>query len=319
MRSLPVFFRWLVLAAFVDWLVTRTLARTAIFMPKPPPVILLYQGIGIAGQMIAALTSLLVILALGWMAWREFRTFTGGLISAACLGLVIFNLLFLYILPTGWLVVGYHLLLAGLVLGIGLPSLRNSHRSRSQKVAALLLTLVLVVRELYQITPAAYQAANLSGPPAFSSVIFLSAELLALFSLLAVWWAYGRAFTRQAGLLAAIPAVAFATFRLLNPAMLGIISIWSTGFTLYLPWPIYALGLWAAGVVVLTTARQGSLAGWSLILLLAGGLTPQFSIQAYLGVIALWLLKYDQDCMDAAPEAASTTTFAGQQASAAQG
>lgn len=315
MRSLPVFFRWLVLAAFVDWLVTRTLARTAIFMPKPPPVILLYQGIGIAGQLIAALTSLLVILALGWMAWREFRTFTGGLISAACLGLVIINLLFLYILPTGWLAAGYHVLLAGLVMGIGLPALQSTHRSRSQKAAALLLTLALAARELYQIIPAAYQAVNYPGPPAFSQVIFLSAELLALCSLLAVWWAYGRAFTRQAGLLALIPAVAFATFHLLNPAMLGIISIWSTGFTLYLPWPVYAFGLWAAGVVVLTAARQGSLAGWSVILLLAGGLTPQFSIQAYLGIIALWLLEYGQDRMDAVPAAASTTTFTGQPAS----
>src|SRR3990172_2603533 len=99
MRQLPVFFRWLVLAAFVDWLVMRTLTRTAIFMPKPPPVILLYQVVGFAGQVVAALTGLLVMIVLSWLAWRVFRDTASYFIPAACLGAAILNLLFLYILP----------------------------------------------------------------------------------------------------------------------------------------------------------------------------------------------------------------------------
>jgi hypothetical protein len=306
------------MAAFVDWLVMRTLTRTAIFMPKPPPVILLYQVVGVVGQVVATLTGLLVMIALGWLAWNVFRDTASYFMPAACLGAAILNLLFLYILPTGWLAVGYHALLAGLILGFGLPTLRSSLRSRSQKAAALLLTLALAARELYQIIPAAYQAVKLPGPPAFNQAVFLSAELFAVLSLLAVWWAYGRTITWQAVLLASVPALAFAAFHLLNPAMLGIIAIWSTGFTLYLPWPVYALGLWAASLVVLTAAKQGSLAGWSVILLLAGGLTPQFSIQAFLGIIALWLLGCELDCREVVPEAASATTFAGQTASVGQ-
>ena len=42
--------RWLVWAALADWLVTRTLTRSAIFMPKTPAVIAVYQALTLAGQ-----------------------------------------------------------------------------------------------------------------------------------------------------------------------------------------------------------------------------------------------------------------------------
>jgi hypothetical protein len=315
MRSLPIYFKWLALAAFADWLVTRTLTRMAIFMPKPPAVILFYQALGFAGQAVATLAGLLALLAFGWMAWREFHSAAGRFIPAACLGAVSFNLLFLYKLPTGWLAVGYHALLLGLVLAIGRRAARSTVQSTSQKMAAIVLTLALVARELYQITPAAYQAARLAGPPAFNQVIFLSAELFALFSLLAVWWAYARTFTWKTGVLASIPALAFVAFHLLNPAMLGIISIWSTGFTLYLPWLLYAFGVWAASVVIFSATWQRSPAGWAVLLLLAGGLAPQFSVQAFLGIVALWLLSYDQNCRETKPGTAAVTAAAGQPAS----
>ena len=71
MKRYPVFLSWLVVAALVDWLITRTLARSAIFVPKSPPVILVYQGFGLLGQLAATLSGLLVLVFLGWIAWAD--------------------------------------------------------------------------------------------------------------------------------------------------------------------------------------------------------------------------------------------------------
>ncbi|MEK7786218.1 MAG: hypothetical protein AAB658_12470, partial [Chloroflexota bacterium] len=61
--SLPVFFRWLTIAALADWLITRTVTRTAIFMPKPPPVVAAYQALTLLGQLAFTVTGLLALAA----------------------------------------------------------------------------------------------------------------------------------------------------------------------------------------------------------------------------------------------------------------
>jgi hypothetical protein len=72
--------------------------------------------------------------------------------------------------------------------------------------------------------------------------------------------------------------------------MTGIIAIWSMGLTLYLPWPLYALGLWLTGVTVIQAMRQGNAAGWAILLLMAGGYAPQLSVHAFLSLLAQWML-----------------------------
>jgi hypothetical protein len=120
--------------------------------------------------------------------------------------------------------------------------------------------------------------------------LFLIGELLAVLSPIALWFAYARQALRWAWLAAALPALAFAGMRLAVPSMASILAIWSTGLTLYLPWPLYAISLWAAGATAIDCLRRGQAAGWVVILLAAGGYAPQLSAQAFLGLFALWLL-----------------------------
>ncbi|MEK7784505.1 MAG: hypothetical protein AAB658_03625, partial [Chloroflexota bacterium] len=104
-----------------------------------------------------------------------------------------------------------------------------------------------------------------------------------------LWWAVGRDGISPYKW-AIIPTLAFVTAYLVNPAMTAIIAIWSTGLTLYLPWPLYAVSLWLGSVVVIASLRRGGLTGPALLLLAAGGYAPQLSTQVFLGLIALWLL-----------------------------
>lgn len=289
MKRYPIFLPWLVVAALVDWLVARTLARSAIFMPKSPPVILVYQGFSLLGQLAATITGLLVVASLAWIAWQGLHMRRGFGLPFAIIILVILSLVFLIIPPAGWLAVGYHLIFMAVILMIGWRAISQGNTT-SQKIANLLVTITLLVSELYQMIPTVNEVFHLSEPPSGSLILFNLGELLVLFSSIALWWAHGRPATRRDWLVASLPMLALIAMRLANPAIAGIIAIWSTGLTLYLPWPAYAISLWLAGVTVLVSLKRGDPAGWAILLLAAGGYAPQLSTHAFLGIVALWLL-----------------------------
>jgi len=291
MNRLPSFFRWLVFAALADWLIGRTLTRSAIFMPKSPPVISVYQALGFAGQVAATLTGLLTLSALGWIAWREWRTRNASVLPPALIGLIAFNFVSLFIALSGWLAVSRHLLTLAVVgtlagrIGLGADSV-------SRKIALLLPALAVLSGTLYQTSAAVYQALQYAAPPSFAGALFDAGELLVVLSPIGLWWAHrpgdrGRWWLYAA---AALPAIAFSALHVANPAMSGILSIWSIGLTLYLPWPLYAVSLWLAGVTVIASLRRNDPMGRAILLLAAGGYVPQLSTHVFLGLIGLWLL-----------------------------
>jgi hypothetical protein len=148
-----------------------------------------------------------------------------------------------------------------------------------------------------------YGAFGLPGSPGFALGLFNLGELFVVLTPIGIWWAYriqmyhsstvvqspGRSATSP--LQAAIPAAGFAAFTLANPSMAGILAIWSTGLTLYLPWPVYALSLWLFVVTFLALRKRGRLAAWALLLLAAGGYAPQLSSQVFYGLIGLSLIS----------------------------
>jgi len=294
-KQVPPIFTWLGLAALADWLVTRTLVRAAIFMPKPEAVLSVYQGIGFLGQVAASLTSLLAFLALGWIAVQQIRQWQrlhdkGDLaLAATCLGLISISLLGLVVPSAGWLALSFQTLICAAFLLLTWQTWRGPV-SREAKAVISLSGAALLAGRLYQIGGAVYTILGLAGPPPSSELLFNAGELLVILSVLALWWRYGRRAPWWAWLVAGLPALAFAMFHLKAPAMAGIMTIWSTGLTLYLPWPAYFVALWLAGVAVANGLRRGNPAGWAILLIAAGGYASQLSIHAFLGLVALWLL-----------------------------
>jgi len=263
-------------------------------MPKSPSVIAAYQVLGFVGQLAATLAGLLALGAVGWMAWRRWRTDRRLGLPLAWLGLVALSLVFLFIAPRGWSSVGYHLLLLA-ALGMTGKRMWESQAALESKIAGTLPALALLAGELYQLGPALYEALRWPGPPPFTGALFNLGELFVVLSPSALWWAYGRKAARQNYAWAAIPALAFAAMYIVNPALTSIITMWSTGLTLYLPWPLYALSLWLAGLTAMASLRRGDPAGWAILLLAAGGYAPQLSTQIFLGLVALWLLALPFD------------------------
>src|SRR3972149_7936427 len=196
MKRYPVFLSWLVVAALVDWLITRTLARSAIFMPKSPPVILIYQGFGLLGQLAATVTGLLGLAFLGWIAWRGLRISGEVVLPLAVASLVALSLIFLVFPPSGWLAVSYHLILVAVIVLVGWRAF-SWVDSNSKRTASLLVALTLLVSELYQVIPALYEALRLPGPTFFSLILFNAGELLLLLSTIALWGGGGGGARRR--------------------------------------------------------------------------------------------------------------------------
>ncbi len=287
MYRLPPVFRWLTVAAVIDWLIGRTFTRSAMFMPKSPFMIAVYQALGAIGQVALTLTSLLAIIAVIWIAWRERRH---GLWPLLLIARVMLSLGLMFVAATGWLRVIDHAV-SLLIVSTLLARLWRTTAAHIDKVMWSLPGLALFCGVLYQLLPALAEALNLSATPAWANVIFNLGELLIVLSPIGLAWINRAHLNRKACALAIIPALLFALAHFANPAMTGIIAIWSMGLTLYLPWPLYAMSLWLFGALVIGSFGRRESIGWALLLLAASGYTPQLSTHLFIGLIAMWLMR----------------------------
>jgi hypothetical protein len=285
MKRSPELFYWLAVAAVVDWLVGRTLTRMFIFMPKPDILVQVYQGMGLLGQLAATAAGLLALIALAWITWQSFKTGRMILVGT-CLLMVVTSLGMLLTPAVGLRLAAFQGLVVLALVAVLWQVFRLQMRLE-QKVVLLLVGLALLAGQLSLLWSGLMGIWQVGST---TQAWFYAGELLVLAAAVGLWWGYGRGAARSTWLVAALVMLVFAIPRLLNPAMTGILAIWSTGMTLYLPWPVYALALWLAGVTSLHLIRQANSAGWALLLLAAGGFAPQLSSHAFYGLIAFWWL-----------------------------
>ena len=227
MKSLPRLFRWLMIAALIDWLIGRTFTRSAMFMPKSPVMVLIYQTLGSIGQVAFTLTGLLALMAIAWIAWRARNrpVLAGALLLSAAL-----SVLFVFVAPLGWWAVLAHALVL-IVISAWLARVWRGTIDPAEKVAITLPALALLSGVLYRLLPALAEALSLSATPSWVSAIFNSGEALVALSPIGWWWIYRRRISRRTYVIALVPALALSIFHFVNPAMTSILSIWSIGLT----------------------------------------------------------------------------------------
>ncbi|MBI3732163.1 MAG: hypothetical protein HY259_01735 [Chloroflexi bacterium] len=279
--------RWLTIAALADWLIARTVTRSAIFMPKSPPVLAAFEILSLAAPVAVTLAGLLALAGIIWLA-RRLRRASRGWLSYGLSVLAGLSLLFIVVPSAGWLAVVYHLLVLAVV---ALISVERRRGNVSTRVAGLSVAAALVAGELYQLNSALSVALRLPEALPIGGLLFNLGEACVVASTIALWRAYGRGAGWRVWLGAALLALAFSAGYLRNPEMTGVLAIWSIGLTLYLPWPLYAIAIALSTATIIQSLRRGSGAGWAILLFAAGGYAPQFSSQVFLGLIGLWLLN----------------------------
>jgi hypothetical protein len=286
-RIADSFLPLLVIAALGDWLIARTLTRVFIFMPKAGWLLAFYQGLNRLAQTLTALTAWLAWIALFgliFVCWQRRERVAAVLLG----GFALWHLLVMIRPPGSWLLLGQALGLV-IVLTLAVRSVRLP--DSKARWAALLPAAALAAAALYPIGPTLAALRGQPEPPGWSMVGFHAGEILVVAGAGALWWAYGRKAARRYRVIAAVPALGFVVAFLAAPAMMAVLAMWSTGLTLFLPWPLYALALWLIGVTALTSRRRRPWLSAAVLLLAAAGYAPQLGTQWFLALVALFLLQ----------------------------
>ncbi|MCC7209073.1 MAG: hypothetical protein IT323_17310, partial [Anaerolineae bacterium] len=232
-------FHWLTLAALADWLIGRTLTRAAIHMPKTPFLITVYESFNLIGQFAATLAALLALAGLLWIVWREIQARRVGL-PMLLAGLAALSLAFIVVAPSGGPALAYQVAgLAAVILIMG----RARQADAGLRLSLLVPAAAMLMSAAYQALPALFEALRWSNPPPLADVCFYLGEFFVVLSPVALWMAAGRPASRRVWLATSLPALFFAIMYLASPSMAGVMAIWSTGLTLYLPWPLYAVSV----------------------------------------------------------------------------
>jgi hypothetical protein len=281
--------QWLAVVAVADWIFARTLSRSAIFMPKSPVILTGFQAMLTLGNFAANVTSLLAIAAMAWIAWRLAQNGQRGL-PIALGALLVINLGALIFAPSALVAFTSHLLAMSAIVMIVRPIVSRSHGA-GQAVAVLVAAAAVFASEIHQAAAALSAIFNLSSPFSPGLVAFNVGEALVVASGFAFgWWMRPHRGERWIWFVASLPAIAFVGFYLGAPSISNVITIWSLGLTLFLPWPLYALSLWAITAAMLTGLKRGHPIGLAIPLLVAGGFASRLSTQLFLSLIALYLL-----------------------------
>jgi hypothetical protein len=292
MNAYSILIRLLVFAALADWLVGRTLTRLAIFMPKPPFLVWVFESVDAIGRTAATLAGLLTILVLLALAWTRLQAGRDVFSALLWVVLVALSLGFLFVQPGPALMAVFQVGMFSALLAAGWFAWKKAD-SAIIKLATIFPILALGVGAIAHTSQLGLHLRTLS--------ILQAGELFVVLCPLFLWLAFGRRATLNIWLVAFIPVLAFTAGILSNPAETGILVIWSTGLTLYLPWPLYSISLWLAGVTILSSARQEGWPAKTLLLLAAGGFAPQLSTHAFLGLIALMLFSLPERRTEQAP------------------
>jgi uncharacterized membrane protein YuzA (DUF378 family) len=258
-------------------------------MPKTPIISTVFEGLGAVGQFAMNMTSLLAITAMVWMAWLFARRGQRAL-PIALVALLVFNLAGLVFAPSAAVTLTYHLIAIASLFMI-LHAVSHSSTGAARTVAVLLAASALCASELHQAMGALSVVLGAERPIGLGMAAFVVGEALVVASGLAFgWWMRPYREERWIWVAAVVPTVAFISMYLVAPSISGVLAIWSIGLTLFLPWPLYAVSLWAMTAAMLTGLKRGHPAGLAIALLVAGGYASQLSTQLFLSLTALYLL-----------------------------
>ena len=186
----PRLFKWLALTAVVEWLLGRTLTRSAIFMPKAPPVLLAYQGMNVLAQLALTASALLAHAGLLWLSWwlyqRSFRRLPAALVTLSVL-----NLLGLFqAFPVG-LALAYHVIALWVLVELALLAAKAS-TGWLQGLTWALPAGALAAGKLHHAVASLPGVLPIAGQPQLSNALFSAGEALVVASGLVFGWAFAR-------------------------------------------------------------------------------------------------------------------------------
>lgn len=291
---LPPLLLSLAMAALTETVLLRLLVRVGVHFPKEGAVAAAFQAISWLGGFAFNLSSLLALLTGVVMlalllqqppAWRRPLLALAAAVLAA-------GLAFSAAGPSAE---------ASLLFGLGAVALALVAASATLGGASARLATALMAAAyiFYQVYALGHQLWGLEGAaslPPFSSQALALGEGLVVAAAFLAFWAWGKPRWRhlgKEGLILVTGLTATVALAHLTPAStISILALWTSGLSLYLPWPLYLLGLWLylASIVACWRDRAAWPLATGLFLLLLAGYMPQDSYHHLLLLLGLALL-----------------------------
>ena len=173
------------------------------------------------------------------------------------------------------------------------------------RVAIGLMVVAYACYQYYALGHLFYRALDYSTVPPLAVAVLRLGEGLVVVAGAAAFWAWGARRWRQAGFagasFSAAAVLIVATGSLAPAATTSILSLWTTGLSLYLPLPLYLLSLGLYLLTAIACLRSGDQfwIGAGLLLLLLAGYMPEATYDhlllllgfAFLSGAMTWVLR----------------------------
>lgn len=244
-----------------------------------------------------------------WVSRRE------GLFSFLILFLLVSNLVFLYQEPDPFHSLAYNLAAVSAILLPLIPSGSKGGRERAGEARLAVAQASWARRAMVTLLAGGYLCyfyfklsnilfqeglADPEGKTGLGGVEALSlGELLILLNGLVIFMAYGWPSFRgalfrwrmtQSLLLPSLLTLAFISACLVNSYMVPMLTIWSLGFTLYLPLPLYAVALFLFSFTAFDCLAQKRHIGYGLAFIFVAGYALALPYQTLLAVLGTSLI-----------------------------
>lgn len=311
---LPYALGFLTAAGVTELLLLRTLSRVAVHVPKQGLVLSLYQlltGVGSFAFDLATVLAVVVLALALYALMRRERWQDGGHLPAmgALALLLVWSVLFPLLRSAGGSVDGggpddaaklaFGLAFSLAVVGLALPYALSRQATPARRIAVGLVAAAYLCGQYYTVSYAAIGLLNAGGPPALASQVLTLGEVLVVAGAVAIFAAWGastptgsRSGVRLRLAVPTVLSLLLLTSYLANGSTSAILSLWTEGLTLYLPFPLYLAAFWLYGWTVVASfqRRDGFTAGCALLLLFVGGYVLELTYQHLLAAIALVVL-----------------------------
>lgn len=290
----------LLAAVLLETLLLRLVVRVGVHVPREGPVLELFHGASLLGSLAFNFASLLaivlVVLVLGSLLQR-----TSGELSRAALAVLLAALLSglaLTLAAGGAAADALFGLSAALLAGlIGLALAREGETTARGRLALALMVGAYFSYQYYALGHLLYRLLDYPAAPPLGTPALRAGEVLAVAAAVAAFAAWGLPRWRQAGRagLAGVAAVLLilAAASLSPASTLSILALWTTGLSLFLPFPVYllALGLYLTTLVACWRSGDAFWTAAGLLLVLLAGYMPEATYQHLLLLLGVAFLS----------------------------
>ncbi len=290
----------LLAAALLETVLLRLVTRVGVHLPKDEAVAGAFQVASFLGSLAFNFASLLAIgLAVLLLGSLALRIESGvGRLALAALSLAMLAGLGLSLAtgaPEADALFGLAITL--LVGVLGLVLVRREATPLPGRVALVLMVAAYFCYQYYTLAHLSYRLLDYSTLPPLTMAALRLGEGLVVAAGGAVFWAWGVGRWRRLGPIGlglVVLLVLVVALSSLSPAStMSILALWTTGLSLFLPFPVYLLSLGLFLVTLVACWRSGD-AFWTtagLLLLLLAGYMPEATYHHLLLLLGIAFLS----------------------------